>query len=33
VVIVDGRDGAALEAAALDAAPPSATRVLAAVST
>jgi len=33
VVIVDGRDGAALEAAALDAAPPNATRVLAAVST
>ena len=31
VVIVDGRDGAALEAAALDAAPPNATRVLAAV--
>ena len=31
VVIVDGRDGAALEAAALDAAPPGATRVLAAV--
>ena len=31
VVIVDGRDGAALEAAALDAAPPNATRLLAAV--
>jgi acetylglutamate kinase len=33
VVIVDGRDGAALEAAALDAAPPSATRLMAAVRT
>jgi acetylglutamate kinase len=33
VVIVDGRDGAALEAAALDAAPPNATRLLAAVGT
>jgi acetylglutamate kinase len=31
VVIVDGRDGAALEAAALDAAPPNATRLLSAV--
>jgi acetylglutamate kinase len=29
VVIVDGRDGAALEAAALEAAPPNATRLLA----
>jgi acetylglutamate kinase len=33
VVIVDGRDGAALEAAAIDAAPPSATRLMAAVNT
>ncbi len=33
VVIVDGRDGAALEAAALEAAPPNATRLLAAVGT
>jgi len=31
VVIVDGRDGAALEAAALDAAPPNATRLMATV--
>jgi acetylglutamate kinase len=31
VVIVDGRDGAALETASLDVAPPNATRVLAAV--
>ncbi|HEX7796812.1 MAG TPA: acetylglutamate kinase [Vicinamibacterales bacterium] len=33
VVIVDGRDGPALEAAALDAAPPTATRLLATVGT
>jgi acetylglutamate kinase len=31
VVIVDGRDGAALEAAALDVAPPTATRLLSTV--